>query len=70
MRITETQAVAYTSEEAAERLGINRNTLQARYKKMGIPYIIIGRRLLFPIGKFERWRMAHGKDVKHSGKPD
>ena len=70
MKITETQAVAYTSREAAERLGMNRNTLQARYKKMGIPYIIIGRTLLFPIGKFECWRMANWEGEKRSGKPD
>lgn len=70
MKITETQAVAYTSREVAERLGMNRNTLQARYKKMGIPHVKVGHTLLFPIGKFECWKLAHEMEAKQFGKPD
>lgn len=70
MKITETQAVAYTSEEAAERLGMSRKTLQARYKQMGIPYLLVGRRLLFPIGKFECWLLTHKTGGVDRGKPD
>lgn len=70
MKITETQAIAYSSEEAAERLGMSRNTLQVKYKKLGIPHVKVGRTLLFPIGKFECWKLAHEKEAKRCGKPD
>jgi excisionase family DNA binding protein len=49
-------------EEAAEILGISRASAYAAAKRREIPTIRIGRRLLVPIGSFERMLTETGEE--------
>lgn len=51
---TPSAAVTITVEEAARRLGINRNSAYEGVKRGEIPVVRIGRRLLVPLAPFER----------------
>jgi excisionase family DNA binding protein len=42
-------------EQACEALGVSRTTLWELRKRRKIPFIKIGRRVLFPKAEIERW---------------
>ncbi|WOH55139.1 helix-turn-helix domain-containing protein [Bradyrhizobium sp. BWC-3-1] len=49
-----TQRLTITISEAAERLGVSRNTAYEAARRGDIPVIRIGKRFLVPIAAFER----------------
>lgn len=52
----------YTVEEVAQRLGLHRTTVCNHAKDGTIPSVRIGRRILFPRARFERW--LEGKETE------
>lgn len=56
-------ALTLTIEQAAESLNLSQRTLAALVKSDEIPYLHIGRRLLFPTSELRRWLTAQTKQV-------
>jgi len=48
------ERITYTIDEAAERLGVSRNTAYEAARSGQLPTVRIGRRLLVPRAAFER----------------
>jgi len=47
--------VLLSVEEACRELGISRTTLYELRKRRRIPYVRVGRRVLFPRAELEEW---------------
>ena len=48
--------ITISPEEAAAIYGVNRGTLaNLRSRKLGCPYIKVGRKILYKVDLFERW---------------
>ena len=54
------EKLTYTVPEAAEVLGLNRNTVYELCKTEGFPCIHIGKRLLIPVDGLHRWVNSGG----------
>ena len=55
-----TESLTITVEEAAQRLGIGRNTAYEAVQRGEIPSLRIGRRLLVPVAALERLLAGEG----------
>lgn len=53
----------YTIREAADRLGIGRNCAYDAAKRGDFPTIRIGKRIVVPIERFERWLLGQKEKV-------
>lgn len=53
-------SITITPDQAVERYGINRGTLSnLRNKKLGPPYLKVGRKVLYPVKDFETWLFSN-----------
>lgn len=62
--IREPRALALRPDEAAQALGVCRRTLYAWTKRGLIPYVRVGRAVLYPVSELRAWlRQSARRDI-------
>ncbi len=52
--------ITITPDEAVAIYGVNKGTLaNLRSKKLGAPYLQVGRKILYPVKAFEEWLFSN-----------